>query len=52
MRPADSNDESLSERPAELVGDGVRHCGGKHGAEFQRSQLLVRKALHRHARVW
>lgn len=48
----DSQDESLSERPAELVGDGVRHRDGKHGAEFQRSQLPVREALHRHARVW
>lgn len=45
-------DESLSERPAELAGDGVRHRDGKHRAEFQRSQFSVRKALHRHARVW
>ena len=44
--------ESLSERPAELVVDGVRHRDGKHRAEFQRPQLFVREALHGHARVW
>lgn len=48
----DGDDESLSERPAELVGDGVRHRDGKHRAEFQRPQLSVREAVHRRATVW
>lgn len=52
MSLADREDESLSERAEELVVDGVGHCDGKHCAEFQRSQLSVREALHWHATVW
>ena len=51
-RQTASQDESPPERPAELAADGVRHRGGEHGAELQRSQLPVREALHGHAGVW
>lgn len=52
MCVTDGGDEPLSERPAELVGDGVRHRDGKHRTEFQGSQLPVGKALHGDATVW
>lgn len=49
--PTGAEDESLSERPAQLAGDGVRHRGGKHRAELQGSQFPVGEALHGHATV-